>query len=240
MPKYLPIAVIPILFCVSCTTFQYVTVSSSGIAKNNRNEFVVENDSLQLVYNFSGFRGPVKISIYNKLNVPVYIDWQRSAIIENDRTVPYVPGEVNIEGSFQGSSYNSKYSGYGVSGGNLQATAFLPSTVDFIPPRASINKTTICITNGYNELLPDADFPKLKYRVANGSTVNVKKSSFTEATSPLRFRSFITYSVGESGTRLFTFEHSFFASEVMSSFNSPEMLLINSNSRGDQYFSKGN
>jgi hypothetical protein len=238
MPKSLPIAVIPLLFCVSCTTFQYVTVSSSGIAKNDRNEFVVENDSLRLVYNFSGYNGPIKISIQNKLGVPVYIDWQRSAVVVNDKTVPYVPGEVKIEGSFQGSSYNNKNTGgYRVSSGNLQATAYLPPTVDFIPPRAIINKTTICITSGYNERIPDADFPKSKYPVLNGFTVNVKKAAFTEATSPLRFRSFITYAIGESGAKLFTFEHSFFVSEVMSSGNSPEMMFINIGSRGDQYYS---
>jgi len=239
MPKSLPIAVIPLLFCVSCITFQYVTVSSPDIAKNGQNEFVVENDSLRLVYNFSGFNGPIKISIYNKLGVPVYIDWQRSAVIVNDKTVPYVPGEVKIEGSFSSSysSYNNRNRGYGERSGNLQATAYLPPTVDFIPPRAIINKTTICITAGYNARIPDADFPKFKYPVVDGFTVTVKKAAFTEATSPLRFRSFITYTIGESGARLYTFEHGFFVSEVMSSGSSPEMLLMNVGSRGDQYYS---
>lgn len=237
MPRSLPIAVIPFLFCVSCTTFQYVTVSSSGVAKNDRNEFVVENDSLRLIYNFSGLDGPIKIYIQNKLDVPVYIDWQRSAVIENDKTVPYVPGEVKIEGSYSGSSYNYRPSnGYRTSSGNIQATAYLPATVDFIPPRASINKTTICITNG-NERIPDADFPKSKYPVVNGFTANVKKAAFTEETSPLHFRSFITYTIGESGSKLYTFEHSFFVSEVMSSGSSPEMLFMNVGSRGDQYYS---
>jgi hypothetical protein len=239
MLRFIPIAVIPLLFSVSCTTFQYVTVSSSGLVKNDRNEFVVENDSLRLVYNFSGFRGPIKIAIQNKLDVPVYIDWQRSAVIENDKTVPYVPGEVKIEGSYSGGSYNSyrPSNGYRTSSGSIQATAYLPPTVDFIPPRASINKTTICISEGYNEHIPDADFPKVKYPVVEGFTVNVKKAAFTEETSPLRFRSFITYTIGESGSKLYTFEHSFFVSEVMSSGSSPEMLFMNVGSRGDQYYS---
>ncbi|AEW00941.1 hypothetical protein A4D02_13370 [Niastella koreensis] len=237
MSKSIPIAVIPLLFCLSCTTFQYVTVSSTGIAKNNRNEFVVENDSLRLIYNFSGQNGPIKISIYNKLDVPVYIDWQRSAVIVNDKTMPYVPGEVQIEGSYSGSTYTSRFSHYGSSSGNISATAYLPTTVDFIPPKASINKTTINITSGYNSYIPDADFQKAKYQILNGFTANVKKAAFTEGNSPLHFRSFISYSVGESTDRLYTFEHSFFVSEVMSSGSSPEMLFINVGSRGDQYYS---
>jgi len=237
MPKSIPIAVIPLLFCFSCTTFQYVTVSSSGVAKNDRNEFVVENDSLRLVYNFSGFNGPIKISIYNKLDVPVYIDWQRSAVIENDKTLPYVPAEVKIEGSYTGGSYSYRTNnGYRTSSGSIQATAYLPPTVDFVPPKASINKTTICITNS-NQRIPDADFPKAKHPVVDGFTVNVKQAAFTEDTSPLRFRSFITYAIGESGSKLYTFEHSFFISEVMSSSSSPETLFMNVGSRGDQYYS---
>lgn len=237
MSKSIPIAVIPLLFCISCTTFQYVTVSSSGVTKNDRNEFVVENDSLQLIYNFSGQNGPIKVSIYNKLDVPVYIDWQRSALIVNDKTVPYVPGEVKIEGSFSGSTYTSRYSHYGSTSGSIQATAYLPPTVDFIPPRAIINKTTINITSGYNAYIPDADFQKVKYPVVDGFTVNVKKAAFTEGNSPLHFRSFISYAVGESSTKLYTFEHSFFVSEVISSGSSPEMLFMNVGSRGDQYYS---
>ena len=237
MPKSIPIAVIPLLFCLSCTTFQYVTVSSTGVAKNDRKEFVVENDSLQLVYNFSGHNGPIKVSILNKLDVPVYIDWQRSALIVNDKTVPYAPAEVKIEGSYSGGTYTSRYGHYGSSSGSIQATAYLPPTVDFIPPKASINKTTINISGGYNLYIPDADFQKVKYPVVDGFTVNVKKAAFTEDNSPLRFRSFISYSVGESGTKLYTFEHSFFASEVLSSGSSPEMLFMNVGSRGDQYYS---
>jgi len=238
MLKSIPIAVIPLFFCFSCTTFQYVTVSSTGVAKNDHNEFVVENDSLRLIYNFSGQNGPIKISIYNKLDVPVYIDWQRSAVIVNDKTMPYVPGEVKIEGTYSGSSYNYRpVNGYRSTSGSIQATAYLPPTVDFIPPRAIINKTTINITSGYNAYIPDAEFKKIKYPIVDGFTANVKKAAFTEETSPLHFRSFISYSVGESSARLYTFEHSFFVSEVLSSASSPEMLFMNVGSRGDQYYS---
>lgn len=65
MPKSLPFTVIPLLFCVSCatTTFQYATINSPDIVKNDQQEFVVENDSLRLTYDFSGKNGPVHISI---------------------------------------------------------------------------------------------------------------------------------------------------------------------------------
>ncbi|MFL5744716.1 MAG: hypothetical protein ACJ751_08630 [Niastella sp.] len=238
MPKSLPLAVIPLLFCVSCasTTFQYSTLSSSDVKKNDRNEFMVENDSLRLVYNFSGKSGPIHISIENKMGVPVYIDWKRSAMIVNNKAIPYVVEEMKIEGNFQGSSYNYRNSGYGVNSGQLQATAVLPPTLDFIPPRAIINKNQMYVTNGFNGRIPDTAFHKLKYPVAEGVTVKVKKATFTEATSPFRFRSYITYMIGEPGTKPFAFEHSFFVSEIMNTGSGPKEMSINTSNRGDQYY----
>jgi hypothetical protein len=235
MPKSLPIAVIPLLFCVSCatTTFQYSTLSSPDLEKNDRNEFVVENDSLKLVYNFNGYKGPIHITIQNKLGVPVYVDWQRSAIIVNDKIKPYVSAETKIEGSFESSSYQTS----GVNRGQLQATAVLPPTIDFIPPRAIINKNAMYVTNGFNSRIPDTAFQKLKYTIAEGVTARVKKATFTEATSPLRFRSFITYMIGEPGTKSFAFENSFFISEVMNTGSGPEKMAIKSSNRGDLYYS---
>ena len=236
MPKSLPIAVIPFLFCVSCTTYRYSTISSPDLVKNDRNEFVVENDSLKLVYNFYGYRGPVHISIQNKMDVPVYIDWQRSAIIVNDKAIPYVSGEMKIEGNFQGSSYNYQNSGYGVNSGQLQATAVLPPTIDFIPPRAIVNKRPVYVSNLFRTSIPDAAFQRVEYTPIEGTTYSVKKATFTGATSPIRFRSFITYMIGEPGSKSFAFEHSFYVSDVMTSGKGPETMLVKSGNLGNRYY----
>jgi hypothetical protein len=236
MPKSLPLPVILLLFCVSCeTTFQFSTLSSPDLILNDRHEFVVENDSLKLTYNFNGDKGPIHITIQNKMGVPVYIDWQRSAIIVNDKAVPYATAEVNIAGSFEGSP--SWSNGYKVNSGQLQATAVLPPTIDFIPPRAIINKNPMFITNGVNNNIPDTAFKKLNYAVTEGVTVKAKKATFTEANSPLRFRSFITYMIGEPGTKPFAFENNFFVSEVMNTSAGPIEMSVSSGNRGDQYYS---
>jgi hypothetical protein len=236
MPKSLPIAVISFLFCVSCTTYRYSTISSPDVVKNDRNEFVVENDSLKLVYNFCGYGGPVRISIQNKMNVPVYIDWQRSAMIVNDNPLSFLSSAIKIEGNIQGSSYNYKNSGYGVNSGQLQATAVLPPTIDFIPPRVTINKKPMFVSDMFHTRIPDTAFQKVTYTPIEGTTYPVKKAGFTEATTPLRFRSFITYMVGEPGSGSFAFEHSFYVSEIMTSGHGPENMLINSSNHGNQYY----
>jgi len=237
MVRTLPLAVI-LLSCISCSTYQYSTVSSPDIKKNERNEFVVENDSLKLVYNFYGRDLGVTVSIQNKLSVPVYIDWQRSALIVNDETIRYVPAEMRLEGSYQGSSYNygNRGSGYGVNGGQFSAVASLPSTMDFIPPRSSFTKTPVTVNRHYLDNIPEAAWHKEKFSPIEGLSVNVKKVTFTEATSPLRFRSFITYLVDDPAGKPFGLEHTFYVSEMMKSGQGPESMMLNSNYLGNQFF----
>ena len=238
MPKSLPLAVIAAHFFVSCacTTYQYATISSADVVKNDLHEFVVENDSLRLTYNFSGKSGPVHISIQNKLGVPVYIDWQRSAVIINDKAKPYAAPEMNIQGSFAGGSYTFGNSGFSVGSGQIQATASLPPTIDFIPPRAIINKKPMYLS-GFIGGVPDTAYKKLKYTVVEGLTVKAKKATFTEDTSPFRFRSFITYMIGEPGSKPFAFEHNFFVSEIMNTGTGPIEMSFNDGNHGDQYYS---
>jgi hypothetical protein len=235
MVKFLPIPVI-LLICTSCHRYQYTTISSSNIERNEKNEFVAENDSLKLVYNFSGHQGPINITVENKLSVPVYIDWQRSDIIVNGKAVSFAPGEMKINGEFNGSSYNIGRSNYGVTSGQINATASLPPTMGFIPPKALLNKLPMCLTLRYNESLEDTAWHKMKYTPVEGVTVAVKKATFTEANSPFRFRSYITYMVGEPGSKPLTYEHSFYVSEIMCTGTGPEYMLMNTANRGNQYY----
>jgi len=238
MPKSLPLplAVIPLLFCVSCahTTFQYSTLSSPDIIKNDRHEFVMENDSLRLIYNFSGKSGPIQITIQNKMGVPVYIDWQRSAMVVNDKIKPYMQAEMKIKGRFESTSYQTGR--YGANNGELQAIVVHQSTTDFIPPGAVINKRPMYVS-GFNGRIPDTAFHTFKFTVAKGTTVKVKKATFTEVTSPLRFRSYITYMIGEPGSKSFAFESNFFVSEIMNTGSGPIEMSVNRSNRGDQYYS---
>ncbi|WP_207513199.1 hypothetical protein [Longitalea luteola] len=223
-------------FCISCSYYQYSTVSSDRLTKNDKNEFVLENDTLRLVYNFCGRNAPVNITIQNKLQVPVYIDWQRSALVLNDKTVTYAPNELKIDGSYRGGSYNFGRSGYGVNSGHIQASASLPPTVDFIPPTAFLTKNPLVITNRYIDSIPETAFKRTKYAPVEGLSVTVNRAAFTKETSPLRFRSFLTYMVGEPTARPQSIEHSFYVSEMMNTFTGPGTMLINKDRLGNQFY----
>jgi len=74
------------LLLSACTTIQYVTIDSSQLQKDKKALFTMENDTMRLVYSFSGAGGDITISVFNKISQPFYIDWSRSSIIRNDQS----------------------------------------------------------------------------------------------------------------------------------------------------------
>jgi len=69
-----------------CTEYQYITVNSN-LNKNENKEFNVENDTVSIKYKFSGQNFQLSQTIFNKLQVPLYIDWQRTNIIVNGNQI---------------------------------------------------------------------------------------------------------------------------------------------------------
>ena len=69
-----------------------------------------------------------------------------------------------------------------------------------------------------------------------GLTVTVKKATFMEATSPLRFRSYLTIMVGELITKPLTLEHSFYISELMTTGALPADMHIINASKGNMFY----
>lgn len=67
----------------ACSTYQYIAVDSF-LDKNDMNEFVYENDSVRINYEFTGQNFSVKYTIFNKLNKPLYINWDNSLVAIND------------------------------------------------------------------------------------------------------------------------------------------------------------
>ena len=46
-------------------------------------EFIKDNDTVSIKYTFKGVNLPMTLTIYNKLNQPLYIDWDRSVVVIN-------------------------------------------------------------------------------------------------------------------------------------------------------------
>jgi hypothetical protein len=202
-------------------------------------EFVTENDSVRLQYNFNGENAPINITIYNKLNVPMYIDWQRSALIVQDKAISYVPTEVPIQGSYNGSSVGAAV-GRGISStsssGSINATAILPEHIAFVPPNSYVTKMPMGVTNRFIENVPDTAWHKERLTDSYGLTLGIKRAAFTDSTSPLHFKSYLTIMVGAEQAKPTVFENSFYVAELITSGQPLESIWINKAYQGNRYF----
>ena len=217
MPKSLPLILLLFPFLFACNRYQYSSVSSSQLDRNEINELVFENDSLKVVYNFMGSDLGPEIFIENKLEEPVFIDWRESALVVNGHTNSYAPIQVDLYGNaLQG------------------LLPGMPSTIDLIPPRANVNKTPLVISQHYVTDIPKSMLHKTRYTAA-GISRPVKTAIFTEGNSPMRFSSYISYMVGRSNNAPLHMEHSFYISSVMNARAAPPAIMVNGN-HGNQFY----
>ena len=90
--KLFPALALVACVLVSCSTYQVNVLSSTNTTKDDKTGvFNFENDSVKITYSFYGNNAPVSIQVFNKLDKPLYIDWQRSAAIIGDNAVSYMP-----------------------------------------------------------------------------------------------------------------------------------------------------
>jgi len=75
-----------LILLAGCSRYQYMYVSSH-LDQNDKKEFIVENDTVQIKYSFTGENFPLTITLYNKLSQPIYIDLERSTVVMNNMQI---------------------------------------------------------------------------------------------------------------------------------------------------------
>src|SRR5882757_9786989 len=93
----------------SCTSYQYLTLDSPEVQKNDKKEFSWQNDTLRLTYNFHGEGGPVSLTVFNKTDKPLYVNWKKSALIRDSQAISLFKSNVQIGGNVVSYSYGGKY-----------------------------------------------------------------------------------------------------------------------------------
>jgi len=241
--KLFPALALVACVLVSCSTYQVNVLSSTNTTKDDKTGvFNFENDSVKITYSFYGNNAPVSIQVFNKLDKPLYIDWQRSAAIIGDNAVSYMPNQVNILGSYSGQSYSwqnrprSIAGNYSSTSGTVSAVADLPKTTTFLPPHSQISNVPILLTKDRLQL-PDSGFRKERvYLFAGDSSMrtNIQVASFVKDNSPFKFKSYLTlYTQNGNEITPTAYQHEFFVSKVVNTITEPYNLPEFQGKRGD-------
>jgi len=229
----------------SCSTYYVSKLNSLDLSKDEETgTFTFENDSIQISYNFFGENAPITINVFNKLNEPLYIDWQRSALIVGDQATSYLGDNLEINGNStsSGASYPTFYDWRGsTSSGSFSGTAKIPRGLTFIPPKAKVTKTQLKLANLFYENIADSSYQAVELATFDGSTQRIKIRNYTANNTPLSFRSYLTFYLLNQDTQEakdIVFEQHFYVNQVSKLTIDPSNMLIYKNKRGDVFFNK--
>jgi hypothetical protein len=224
-----------ILSLSSCSTYQYVTLDSGDMPKNERKELLWENDMMRVAYKFSNEGGFMTIAVFNKTSQPIYVNWKKSALIEDGRAISLFDRTVIVSGAIAADSYQvNQNQSVGLS--LFSASFDLPEGIDFLPPLSGLSKTPVNMyqTGSSNSLIP-LDVPKERIKIADGTITKFRRIDYTGETSPLKFKIYLTLALGQSSSAEFSVQHSLYAKEVIQTNEAPQSFSMYRKD-GSQFF----
>lgn len=238
MKKFLIIPAIALAMLSSCGKYQMNTISSLNTKQDTTNGiFKIENDSVKISYSFAGHNAPIQINIYNKLNEPVYVDWQRSALIMDDISSTYADETIQVDGLISETTNARLLRRFDAS---INAQIALPKNVVFVPPHTQINKTLSKINTSTLNPIDDSLFTKINIpSLYDPRGIKAKMAKFDNDNSPLRFKSYLTlYTLNGNTPKFMVYQNDFYVSQVIRAPSGAEGFEMQ-NGRGDSFDGSG-
>lgn len=218
---YLLSAILIVITLSSCSTYQYVFLKSD-LNQTEKKEFYYENDTFLIKYSFNGRDCPLNIYVFNKLSVPLYANWRKSAVIIDNKKISLWEDRSTIEGSTDGTSirWNNIAS---TSTGDFTGSVYRKEPVSFIPPQSYIQNIPLYVHTSSIETLPSDSFSKVKLVTNAGIASEFKRYNYTSQTTPFNFRCFLSFSTKEDFSAEFYTDNSFWVSSIIPSSSTLEL-----------------
>ncbi len=182
---------------------------------------------LRLTYDIAGNDGQVTLRVYNKTSQPLTINWQRSAFIRNQQTVSFLNKDVIIHSHTVSIAAIAR---------PLSAPSHSPTALASYPPavRSATTFLRLAKTGPLQVYLPDS-LPQKELADPNGiNSVKFRQVHYDETNSPIRFSSYITFSIGHDNKE-FSLTNNFYVSEVYQADGGPGIFSLY-HGHGDQIF----
>jgi hypothetical protein len=233
-----------LLFLVSTTVSaqKYIKVFEAGSNQSiiqENNKVIFENDTIKITYDLWSSYGNISFSVYNKLDVPIYVDWKKSAFIKQEKRHKYWSGKMVTEATSRLTPATKKTLAF--TEGNTTQTQ--EERIAFIPPHSYIENPAKFSILEYGEnyiffkdiplsfeylSLKDQNKKELKgtepglVKVlpvnkswgADG-TIDIYQVEYSKENSPVSFSNFLTYSTTESFANEHYISNSFYIKRIL-------------------------
>lgn len=223
------------LMMSSCSsTYFYSTLETTNydVEKVENGDFLYENDSLWIAHCFKGEDAPIQITVFNKLDVPLYVDWNRSALILNNVAHSYVTGNTQIISSTESTTYHYPW-GTSDTRSTTQGTMITPKNVSMIPPQTMITEKTLRLAAQFDEIAKNK-YTKGKLGTKDGMVAPIDRIKFEQDNTPVRFGSYV--SVYTKPEDLTGYRMDFYVTNLIKTKVSPNDLPNDMADRGDTFY----
>lgn len=215
-----------------CRTYFYPTIQSSeiGLYQLQDGSFETSKDNVFVIYSFKDSGGNLVFEIINESDDPVFVDWSRSVLIAEDRALQMRDNVARFQGSAVTTTYRFSDSNYDVHSSSISGNVVLPQNDLFIPPRSSVVYSPMVLSR-----VLDLDIPRSFYQKRDIGHSTVRYLKFSEESTPLRFRSYLTI-VNDRDKTHTVFEDQFHVSEIVRTLTKNDLLHNDTYRRGDMFY----
>jgi hypothetical protein len=223
IPSMVKVILLFSIFSIGCAN-KYIQVfeTKSNSCKLKDDTFFFENDSIKITYSLWANQGVMSFGIFNKMNIPIYIDWKKSSFIYNGIKLNYWIDEANMDlkAYYGGYFYNGPLikPGYNIGEtiGLASSKISKPERITFIPPQSSYYRSQFhLLPIAFYDLPLTTEFEVLPRNDMPEKSTHVWHVDFSSENSPLSFRNYIAVSVFENGESPLFIDNSFYISSIL-------------------------
>ena len=214
MNKLTIIAFTLVTLLSSCKQYvQIYEVKSSNVKKESKT-YIYENDSIKITYDFWIERGLVNFNIFNKQNIPLYIDWRKSSFVDNVVKLDYWQEETNTSAINSGYYFHTPITAYNNS--KSKSTSIKKERITFIPPNSQFSKKDfyILLKDDFYLLDTNCNVKTEKRNNNKKKETTVYEKEYSLEDSPFVFRNFLTYSFSEDFKEEYYIDNQFYVNKI--------------------------
>lgn len=198
----------------SChTTFYYAQLNTTNpyVEKDSIGNFVVNSDSIKIVYSFSGENAPLKINVFNKMKRSLFIDWDSSFFYIGD----------NPDNKISLGDYIKDY-----------------KTLE-IKPFSNKERDLFELSGLKFDELDKNSFKKQEVKLSYNRTAKYNTIYFDEMTTPLYMKSSLSIHIESYSNEPIFYEHDFYINKVTNAGSTPPYdILETANKQGDVFYTR--
>lgn len=224
--RYLAILIAILIFSSCSSTYFFATLDTSNeyVEKVENGDFLLETDSLWVAYCFKGEGAPIQITAFNKTDEPLYIDWNRSALIIDNIAMTYAGEKLNYSEEWLNSEFISR----------RDLSLAVSDNITFIPPQSMISEVPLYISPNF-ERIDKKDYRNSYLGDRLNQSVKAMRVDFEENNTPLKFTSYLTVYAQPERPMVFT-QDFYLRTLIRTSGVHPNNLSNNMADRGDLFY----